>query len=105
MERAQGRGVMSCCRRSTSSYFPLSSLLFFRKPQAARPTPTFKSAWRRKVDWGLAALPRYRKRPAQNRRSRRGNERAADRFAAIIPRDTFRFGRKHLESEGTADVP
>jgi hypothetical protein len=27
------------------------------------------------------------------------------RLSAMIPRDTFRFGRKHLESEGKADEP
>src|SRR5580700_7354731 len=56
-------------RDLTGERYPAS--LSIRQPEAARPTPTrCKSAWRRKVDGGLPALLRYRKRPAQNWRSR-----------------------------------
>ena len=49
----------------------------------------------------LSALLRYRKRPAQTGAAARGDEWATDRLSAIMPRDTFRFGQRHPESEGT----
>jgi hypothetical protein len=45
-----------------------------------------------------------RKLAAQNWRNRRRNKWERDRLSAIIPRDTFRFGRNLLESEGIADA-
>jgi hypothetical protein len=39
--------------------------------------------------YGSSALLSYRKRPAQERRAKRGNQSATDRLSAIIPGDTL----------------